>query len=117
LALFVLMVVGLVVTQTWLDWRETKKGWIVPDWAKGTALAGVLAVSLTAASSFASAWIQDPANQIDSDFGISRFWPELAFLFCVLGIIIFTVRRKNLRLMFLLTGVIVAAFWLGMALS
>lgn len=117
MALFVLMVVGLVVTQTWLDWRDTKKGWIVPDWAKGTALAGVLAISLTAASSFASAWIQDPTNQIGSDFSVSHMWPELAFLFCVLGIIIFTVRKRRLRLMMLLTGVVVTAFWLGMALS
>jgi hypothetical protein len=116
-ALFVLMAVGVVVTQTWLDWRDTKKGWIVPDWAKGTALAGILAVSLTAATSFATAWIQDPASQTDSDFSVSGLWPELAFLFCVLGIIVFTVRKKRLRLMLLLTGVVVTAFWLGMALS
>jgi hypothetical protein len=116
LALFVLMVVGLVVAQTWLDWRDTKKGWVVPDWAKGTALAGVLAVSLTAATSFASAWIQDPANQTDSDFSISHLWPEIAFLFCVLGIIVFTVRKKRPRLMLLLTGVVVAAFWIGLSL-
>lgn len=117
MALFVLIAVGLVVTQTWLDWRDTKKGWVVPDWAKGTALAGVLAVSLTAASSFASAWIQDPTNQIDGDFSVSHMWPELVFLFCVLGIIVFTVRKRRLRLMLLLTGVVVTAFWLGMALS
>jgi len=111
------MVVGLVVTQTWLDWRDTKKGWVVPEWVKGTALAGILAVSLTAATSFASAWMLDPANQIDNDFGISHFWPELAFLLCVMGIVVFTVRKKRLRLMFVLTGVVVTAFWLGMALS
>ena len=115
--LFVLVVVGIVVAQTWLDWRDTKKGWVVPDWIKGTALAGILAVSLAAATSFASAWIQDPANQLGDDLSLSRLWPELVFLFCMMGIIVFTVRKKRLRLLFLLTGVLVAAFWLGMALS
>lgn len=115
--LFVLVVVGLVVAQTWLDWRDTKKGWVVPDWIKGTALAGILAVSLAAATSFASAWIQDPANQLGDELSLSHLWPELVFLFCMMGIIVFTVRKKRLRLLFLLTGVLVAAFWLGMALS
>lgn len=116
MALFILAVVAIVVTQTWLDWRDTKKGWLVPNWAKGAALAGALAVSLTAATSFASAWIQDPASQVD-DFSFSRFWPELAFLFCMMGLIVFAVRKKRLRFIFLLTAVIVGAFWLGMSLS
>ena len=40
-ALFVLMVAALVVAQTWLDWRDTKKDWVVPEWVKGLALAGL----------------------------------------------------------------------------
>src|SRR5450755_3181810 len=62
-ALFVLILVGVVVAQTWVDWRDTRKKWIVPNWAKGTALAGVIAVSLAAIASFASVWIQDSADQ------------------------------------------------------
>ena len=54
MALFVLIVVGLVVAQTWFDWRDAKRDWIVPEWAKGMALAGVVAASLTAAASYAS---------------------------------------------------------------
>jgi hypothetical protein len=115
-ALFVLLVVGLIVGQTWLDWRNTRKGWSPPDWVKGTALAGVIAVSLTAATSFASAWIQDPVSQWGTGFKARLFWPELVLLFTMMGIIVYSVRKKRPRLMLLLAGVIVGAFWLGMAL-
>ena len=45
MALFVLILVGVVVTQTWLDWRDAKKAWSMPEWAKGMALGGVIAIS------------------------------------------------------------------------
>ncbi len=63
MALFVLILVGVVVAQTWLDWRDTLKKWVFPNWAKGTALAGVIAASLTAITSFASVLLQEPASQ------------------------------------------------------
>jgi hypothetical protein len=116
-ALFVLIIVALIVAQTWLDWRDTSKGWRVPDWAKGAALAGVLAVSLTAVTSFASAWILDPANQWAIEFGSRLFWPELVFLFCMMGIIGFAVRKKRLRLMLLLAAIVLSVFSIGLALS
>ena len=117
MALFVLMVAALVVAQTWLDWRDTKKDWVVPEWAKGLALAGCVAASLTAATSFASSWLQDPANASSGTFNSSMFWPELGFLLCAMGVIIVAVRKKRLRLMLLLTGILTAAFWIGMTLS
>ncbi len=117
MALFVLMVAALVVAQTWLDWRDTKKDWVVPEWAKGLALAGAVAVSLTAATSFASFWIQDPANASSNGFNSATFWPELGFLLCAMAVIIVAVRKKRLRLMLLLTGILTAAFWIGMTLS
>ena len=116
MAIFVLIVVGLVVAQTWLDWRDTKRKWLAPDWAKGTALAGIIAVSLAAATSFASVWIQDGAGQSNTGFASRLFWPELAFLVCMMGVVVFAVRRKRLRLMMLLAAVAVAAFWIGMTL-
>jgi hypothetical protein len=116
-ALFVLMVAALVVAQTWLDWRDTKKDWVVPEWAKGLALAGCVAASLTAATSFASFWLQDPANAPNNTFNSAMFWPELGFLLCAMGVIIVAVRKKRLRLMLLLTGILTAAFWIGMTLS
>jgi hypothetical protein len=116
-ALFVLLVAALVVAQTWLDWRDAKKDWVVPEWAKGLALAGAVAASLTAATSFASFWLEDPANAAAGRFDSAMFWPELGFLLCAMGVIIVAVRKQRLRLMLLLTGILTAAFWIGMTLS
>ncbi len=117
MALFVLVLVGLVVGQTWLDWRETRKDWIIPEWAKGLALAGVVAISLTAVTSFASEWLQDDAGQWTSGFGSRFFWAELVFLFVVLGMIVVAARKKHLRWLLIVASVITAAaFWFGMSL-
>ena len=117
MGLFVLIVVGLVVAQTWLDWRATRKDWLMPDWAKGAALAGVLAVSLASATSFASAWMEDATGQWTGGFGSRLFWPELAFLVLMMAIIVLAVRKRKLRLILLLAGCCIAAFWLGAMLS
>jgi len=114
MGLFVLIVVALVVAQTWLDWRATRKLWVIPEWAKGAALAGVLAVSLTSAASFASAWMQDPAGQWAAGFSSRLFWPELAFLLAMLALIVFAApRKKNLRLALLLAGCFLAIAFFG----
>ncbi len=117
MALFVLVVVGLVVAQTWFDWRDAKKDWAVPEWAKGTALAAAVAASLTAVASFASFWLQDSAAASTGPFNSHMFWPELGFLLCAMGAIIIAIRKKHLRLMLILTGVLTAAFWIGMIMS
>jgi hypothetical protein len=117
MALFVLMVVGVVVAQTWLDWRDAKKQWVVPEWAKGMALAGVFAASLAAATSYASSWMQDSAAEPNSVFNAGMFWPELGFLFCAMAVIVVAVRKKRLRLMLVLTAILTAAFWIGMTIS
>jgi hypothetical protein len=116
-ALFVLIVVGIIVAQTWLDWRDANKDWALPPWARGTALAGVIAVSLTAATSFASSWLRGEAASWADAFGSRFLWQEMAFVFCMMGIVIFAVRKKRLHLTLLLAGMLVAAFWLGMSLS
>jgi hypothetical protein len=114
MALFVLILVGVVVAQTWLDWRDANQDWVIPDWAKGMALAGVLAVSLAAVSSFASVWLQD-ASQSPNSFSSQVFCIELGFLLCMMGVVIFAARKKRLRLMILTaTLVVVGATWLGM---
>jgi hypothetical protein len=89
----------------------------VPEWAQGMALAGAVAASLTAASSFASFWLQDTVASSVSPFNLHLFWPELGFLLCTMGVIIGAVRKKRLRLMLILTGVLTAAFWIGMTIS
>lgn len=116
MALFVLVVVGIVVAQTWLDWRDTRKDSPLPSWAKGTAMASVVAISLASAASYASVWIEGSAQSAPSS-APRLFWPELGFLLCALGIVILTARKKRMRWMFLLTGIVVAAFWLGTIFS
>jgi hypothetical protein len=116
-ALFVLILVGVVVAQTWIDWRDARKKWIVPDWAKGTALAGAVGASLAAIASFASVWIQDSASQSGPETMSKLFWPELAFLLCMMAVIVVSVRKKRLRLTLLLAGIVVGAFWLGVLVS
>jgi hypothetical protein len=116
LALFVLLVVGVVVAQTWLDWRDTRKGSRIPDWAKGTALASVLAVSLALATSYASAWIE--GSEPLSPRGDSRvLWPQIGFLICTMGLLIAAARHKRFRWMFVAAGVVVGVLWIGFALS
>jgi hypothetical protein len=117
-ALFVLFIVGVVVVQTWLDWRDARKNWVMPEWAKGVALAGALGALLTAATSSASFLMQDAAGEWNGGgFGSGLFWPELGFLLCGMAIIIFAVRKKRMRVLLALSGLLIAAFWLGMALS
>jgi hypothetical protein len=115
-ALFVLMIVGVVVAQTWLDWRDARKDWVLPDWAKGVALAGALGALLTAATSSASFLIQDAAGGWNGG-GSGLFWPELGFLLCAMAIVIFAVRKKRMRVLLALSALLIAAFWLGMVLS
>ena len=117
MALFVVLVVGLVIAQTWLDWRDARRNWVLPEWAKGLALAGVVAAILTGVTSFASSWIQDSTGQWAGGLASRLFWPELAFLLCAMGIVVAGVRKKRLRLVLVLTGVLTAAFWLGLTLT
>jgi hypothetical protein len=115
-ALFVLLLVGVVVAQTWLDWRDAKKAWIIPEWAKGVALGGVIAVSIAASTSVATVWLREDAGQWADALSSRLFWPELLFVLSGMGIIVVAARKKWLRLMLLVAGVVVVAFWLGMTL-
>lgn len=114
MALFVVAIVGLIVAQTWVDWRDAKKDWTVPEWAKGLALAGLVAVSMTAATSYASFWIEDAAGQPSRT---SLFWPELGVVLCAMGIIVAAVRKKRLRIMLGLAVLFAVCLWLGMTFS
>lgn len=118
MALFVLLIVGVVVVQTWLDWREARKDWVLPDWAKGVALAGALGALLTAATSSASFLMQDASGEWSGGgAGSGLFWPELGFLLCAMAIVIFAVRKKRMRVLLALSALLIAAFWLGMLFS
>lgn len=116
MALFVLLIVGVVVAQTWIDWRETHKQASIPEWAKGAALASVLAVSLALATSYASAWI-DGTVHFASDGGSRYFWPEAGFVLCALGFGIAAARKKRFRWMLITAAILAGAIWAGFIVS
>lgn len=116
MALFVLIAVGVVVAQTWLDWRDSRKNWLLPDWVRGLALAGAVTACVTAATSYATVWIGDPASNWSSSPMPRTFWPELAFLACLMGVIVAAVRKKRVGLGLLLGGVVLFGYWLGTTL-
>jgi len=117
MALFVLVVVGIVVAQTWLDWRDAKRDWVLPDWAKGAALAGVITVSLTAATVYTTVWLRSAGADRTSEMMSRPIWLELAFVLSTLGLLAYTAQKKRLRWMLLLEPVLIGAFLLGVALA
>ena len=116
MALFVLAVIGVVVAETWSDWRREKDNWALPEWVKGAALGGVLAVSLAAISTFATALIQDPGSEWQSAFESRLIWPEGGLLIVITAVIIVMTRKRKLPVMLLAAGVLFGALWLGLAL-
>ncbi len=115
MALFVLVVIGLVVAQTWLDWRDTKRNWVVPEWAKGLALAAVVAISLTSVTSFASSVLSGEAGNWSAELTSRQTWFELGFLVCTMGLIILGAHKKRLRLALFMAGIAAAIIcWVGM---
>jgi hypothetical protein len=116
-ALFVVLIVAVVVGQTWLDWRDTQRASAAPAWASGVALAGIVGASLTAATSLASFIYQDRVGAWASSLGSGFFWPQLGFLLCSMGIVVAVVRQKRLRMLLFVVGLLMGAFLLGLALS
>jgi len=115
-ALFVLILVGVVVAQTWVDWRDSNKASIFPDWARGVALGGAAGALITAAGSFASIWLRDSASQLTGSVTSGTFWLEFGFLLAMMGIIVIAARRRRLRIILLIACALAAVVWLGMAL-
>ena len=117
MALFVVLIVAVVVGQTWLDWRDAQRASAAPVWASGVALAGIVAASLTAATSLASFIYQDSVGAWASSLGSGFFWPQFGFLLCSMGIVVAVVRKKRLRTLLFVVGLLMGAFLLGLALS
>jgi len=113
LGLFVLIIIALVVAQTWHDWRKNSKDLALPEWAKGLALGGVLAVSIAGLASFASAWIQDPTSHLGGMLESREFWPQVGLVAISATVILLMARKRRLPWILLLAGMILAAFWVG----
>ena len=109
-ALFVLLIVGIVVAQTWIDFRDANKDFVLPDWARGAALAAVVATLLTGAASFASSYLQEAGSPGDPSFVPRAFWPELALVVCAMAIMVAAMKKNRLRIMMLFIGLATAIF-------
>lgn len=107
-----ILIVALVVGQTWFDWRRDRRGWALPQWASGLALAALVATPLTATACFASIFYQD---SIGNTFGLDAwFWLEMGFALSAMGIVIAATRKKQLRVLLLLSAILTAALWAGL---
>jgi hypothetical protein len=115
-ALLVLLIVGVVVSQTWIEWRDTRRGRHIPEWASGLGLAALVATPLTATASFASMWYQDSLGLLGRGIG-AWFWFEMGFALCAMGIVVAATRRKRLRTLMVIAGVLTVGLWIGLALS
>jgi len=112
------VVVALVVAQTWLDWRDAKKIWVVPEWAKGMALAGAVACGAYRCNFVRLILAADTTSASNSAFNSRLFWPRVGLPVMRHG----SDRNRGparsvLRLMLILTGLLTAAFWIGMTIS
>lgn len=116
LGFFVLFIVGVVVAQTWHDWKRNSKDWVLPEWMRGIALGGVIAVSIAAASSFAMGWITEPAGQ-SGNFLNSSMLPEMGLVVISATTILLLARKRRMPWLILLGGMVLAAFWVGIVIG
>lgn len=117
MALFIVMLVALVVSLTWWDWREVQRLEALPDWAAGAALAGMVGAAIMGISSMGSDLYNHSLSELRSGLGSSMFWPQVVVLAIGLGVILLAVRKKSARTLFLLAGILMVALWLGFTLS
>lgn len=117
MAVFVVLILALVIGQTWWDWRDVQRTSRLPQWASGLAVAGMVASALAGAtSSMGAMFYQHTVSELQSGFGAGMFWAESAFLLCGMGVIVAAVRKKSVRSLLLVAGVLSFAVWLGISL-
>lgn len=116
MALFAIFIVALVVGFTWWDWRDLQRKSGFPQWVGSLALAGIVAACMTGFTSMSSILYAHTVGELQAGFGSSAFWPEAAFLFCGLGVIVAATRKKSIRTLLLLAAVLIVGLVLGIAL-
>lgn len=117
MGLLVLVIIGIVVAQTWYDWRKNSKDWVLPEWVRGVALGGVLAVSTAGLSSFAAGWIGEPHAQLGGMLTSHTLWPQVGLVAVSATVILLMARQRRLPWLLLLAGMVLAAFWIGTVLG
>jgi hypothetical protein len=115
-AIFIVLVVVLIAGQTWRDWRDTRSTAATPPWARGVALGGMLALGLTAATALASTTYQAALGGWSAQLTSSSFLPEAVFVILAMGVIVLALKKKSMRLLFALAGLLAAAIALTVVL-
>ncbi|HEV2288411.1 MAG TPA: hypothetical protein VGR81_05595 [Candidatus Acidoferrales bacterium] len=116
MALFIVLIVGLVVGQTWWDWRETQRKSALPQWIGGLALAGMVAAVVTGLGSMGSVLYQHALSELQGPSSSAFFWPEAGFLVCGLAVVVIATRKKSVRTLLFVAAILALALWLGMTL-
>jgi hypothetical protein len=100
MALFALLIVGIVLAQTWLDWRDAHRRFVWPRWAGAVALGSFVTAAFCAAVPLTiSLFGQKNAGEPAESFGSGLLWLQLAFVLAAMSIVVFAVRRKRPRIL------------------
>jgi len=100
MALFAVLIVGMVLAQTWYDWRDAHHRFAWPRWAGGLALGGFLAAGFSAAIPLAVSLLgQKNAGERAGSLGSGFLWLQIPFVLAAMGIVVFAVRRKRPRIL------------------
>jgi hypothetical protein len=112
-ALFISIVVGVIVLQTWLDWRGQPHALPLPAWMGGLALGGILAPLLaTGILLFEQKMAGEWAGPAESHLQ----WPQVLFVFAAMGILVFAIFKRHTRLVTVLAVLLLIGLCLSLAL-
>ncbi len=100
MALFPVLIVGMVLAQTWWDWREAHHRFAWPRWAGTLVFGSFFAAAFSAAIPLAvSLFGRKNASEGAGSFGSGLLWLQIAFVLAAMSIVVFAVRRKRPRIL------------------
>ncbi len=112
MALLVVLFVGMVLAQTWYDWRAAHRSSAASAWAGGLAIGGLFAAALATGISL---FEQKTAGEWAAHSAGSLFWLQLIFVLAAMSIVVFAVRKKRARIIVALAAVLLVALCLSLA--
>jgi hypothetical protein len=116
MALFAVLIVGMVLAQSWCDWRDTHHRSALPRWGGGLALGGFIAGAFSAAIPLAiSLFGQKSAGELTGRSGSGLFWLQLVFVLAAMSIVVFAVRRKRPRILVALAFLLLIVLCVSLA--
>lgn len=113
MALFVVFVLGLVVSQVFSDWRRTHHGFALAGRDGGLAVGAVFAAAMATGISL---FEQKTAGEWPIHNGSSFFWPQVIFTLVTMGIVAFAIRKKRAPVIIALAAILSVVLCLSLAL-